>query len=184
MGMASDTLKPVGEIGSHWRLLIFEGIALMIFGCAAITLPQLAIVGVAILLGWLFLAGGVIGLATSLIAGRIPGFWWAIASAAASIGAGVLLTIWPMHGLYTLTFILAGFLFADGFMMIMYGMDHRNSRHWRWLVANGAIDLLLAPVVLVALWQSAVWLLPLVIGIDMLFGGASLIAVATAARPK
>jgi uncharacterized membrane protein HdeD (DUF308 family) len=70
--------------------------------------------------------------------------------------------------------------------MIMYGLEHRQqlSQRWGWLVVNGVLDLLLAAIIIVALPGSAVWALGLLIGIDMLFGGSSLIAIAMKARPK
>lgn len=175
-----------GELGDHRRLLFLEGIILIVFGFGAIILPEIAIAGIAILLGWLFLGAGLVGLVTTLSARHAPGFAWAIASALISIVAGVLLTIWPMHGFYSLTFVLAGFLAADGVLMIMFGMEHRRSmsRQWSWIVTNGVLDLLLAPLILIVTFAAAAfWLLPLVIGLDMLFAGASLIALAVAAHP-
>jgi uncharacterized membrane protein HdeD (DUF308 family) len=176
-----------GEVRDRRRLLFLEGVILTIFGVAAIVLPEIAIAGISVLLGWLFLGGGVAGLATSLMARNAPGYWWAIASSGASIVAGAILTIWPMPGFSLLSFVLAAFLAADGLLMIMFGIEHRRqmSRQWTWLVVNGAIDLVLAPLILGVTFAAApVWLLPLVIGIDMLFGGSSLIALAVAAREK
>ena len=175
-----------GEISDHWRLLFFEGIVLMIFGAFALVLPALAIVAVNLLLGWLFLAVGVLGMATTMMARQAPGFWWAIASAIASIFAGMFLTVWPMKGFYAVSIALAGFLLFDGFMMILFGIEHRRRRsgRWRWLVVNGVVDLFLAPLILLVTFvAAAIWLLPEVIGIDLLFGGWSLIAVAAKAKP-
>lgn len=176
-----------GEVGLHWRLLAFEGIILLIFGATAIVLPGIAIVGVNLLLGWLFLGAGTLGLATTLVARDAPGFGWAIASALASIIAGVLLTVWPLQGFYAVSVVLAGFLVFDGIIMILFGIAHKQqlSRRWPWLVVNGAVDLFLAPLILLVTFvTAAIWLLPDVIGIDLLFGGASLIAVALAAHHK
>jgi uncharacterized membrane protein HdeD (DUF308 family) len=159
----------------------------MIFGAGALLLPALAIVAVNLLLGWLFLGVGAIGLTTTMMARQAPGFWWAIASALASIVAGIFLTVWPTNGFYAVTLVLAGFLLFDGLMMILFGIDHRRqlSRRWRWLVINGLIDLFLAPLILLVTFvAAAIWLLPEVIGIDLLFSGWSLVAVATAAKPK
>ncbi len=184
---ANASIRLGGEVRDHRRLLFFEGVVLVIFGVAAIVLPEIAIAGIAVLLGWLFLAVGTIGFATSLMARDAPGFWWAIASAGVSFVAGALLTVWPMHGFYALTLILAGFLVADGVLMIMFGIEHRRrmTKHWAWLVTNGVIDLFLAPLILAVTFAAeAVWLLPLVIGIDMLFAGVSLIILALAARMK
>ena len=175
------------EVSDHWRLLFMEGLVLMIFGAGALLLPALAIVAVNLLLGWLFLGVGAIGLTTTMMARQAPGFWWAIASALASIIAGIFLTVWPTNGFYAVTLVLAGFLLFDGLMMILFGIDHRRqlSRRWRWLVINGLIDLFLAPLILLVTFvAAAIWLLPEVIGIDLLFSGWSLVAVATAAKPK
>src|SRR5438067_12507061 len=109
------------EVTDHWRLLFFEGVLLMIFGAIALLLPALAIVAVNLLLGWLFLGAGVLGLATTMMARQAPGFWWAVASALASIVAGVVLTVWPMKGFYAVTLVLAGFLVFNGLMMILFG---------------------------------------------------------------
>jgi len=178
---------PASEISDHWRLLFFEGVVLIIFGAFALILPALAIVAVNLLLGWLFLAVGALGLVTTMMARQAPGFWWAVASAVASIIAGLFLTVWPMKGFYAVTITLAGFLLFDGLMMILFGIDHRRQRshRWLWLVINGVIDLFLAPLILMVTFvAAAIWLLPTVIGIDLLFGGWSLVAVASAAKPK
>jgi uncharacterized membrane protein HdeD (DUF308 family) len=183
MDTASGALA--GALGKHWKLFMFEGIILMILGAAAIILPQIASLAVAMVLGWLLLIGGGIGLVTTIMARNAPGFWWALASSVVALVAGALLIGWPIRGVISLTLVLAAFLAADGLIMIMYGFDHRRqlSRRWGWLVVNGVLDLLLAAIIFVALPESAVWALGLLIGIDMLFGGSSLIAIAVKARP-
>jgi uncharacterized membrane protein HdeD (DUF308 family) len=182
----SGALVIASALGDHWRLFLIEGLILMILGAAAIVLPQVASLAVETILGWLLLIGGGIGLATTIMARSAPGFWWALASSIASIVAGALLIGWPIRGVVSLTFILTAFLVVDGLFMIMYGLEHRQqlSQRWGWLVVNGVLDLLLAAIIIVALPGSAVWALGLLIGIDMLFGGSSLIAIAMKARPK
>lgn len=175
-----------GELRGHRRLLLLEGGILLVFGLGAVVLPEIAIAGIAILLGWLFLGAGFVGLVTTLMDRHAAGFAWAIASALISIVAGALLAVWPMHGFYSLTFVLAGFLAADGVLMILFGMEHRRkmSHRWFWIVLNGVLDLFLAPLILLVTFAAAAfWILPLVIGLDMLFAGVSLIALGIAAHP-
>jgi uncharacterized membrane protein HdeD (DUF308 family) len=98
--------------------------------------------------------------------------------------AGVLLFGWPAGGALPLTLILTGFLVADGLVTIMLAFDYRRASHGRWvgLMINGVIDLILAAIIFVALPQSAAWAIGIIVGVDMLFGGSSLIALALAAR--
>ncbi len=184
--MAPGTVISANALGGHWRLFLIEGIVLAVLGAIAIVLPQVASLTIALFLGWLLLIGGGIGFATTLMARSAPAFWWALASAGASIVAGAVLVAWPIGGIVYLTFILATFLVADGFIMIMFGVEHRRqlSQRWGWLVLNGLLDLLFATIVVVALPGSAGWALGLVVGFDMLLGGSSLIAMALKARPN
>ena len=187
----TDSSRPANSnsgiaISDHWRTFVIEGAVLMILGAGAIVLPQIATFALAIFLGWLFLIGGVIGLATTVMARNAPGFWWALISAVASIVAGAFFLRTPLGGEISLTLILTAFLVADGFFMIMFGIEHRRqlSKGWQWLVVNGVLDLILAAIVVLALPGSVTWVLGLVVGIDLLFGGSSLIALALATRPK
>jgi len=47
---------------------------------------------------------------------------------------------------------------------------------------NGVIDLILAAIVISGFPGTLVWALGLIVGIDMIFGGASLVAMALEAR--
>jgi uncharacterized membrane protein HdeD (DUF308 family) len=184
--LSKDGLATVGVLGGHWRTFVIEGGVLMVLGVSAILLPQFASFAVESFLGWLFLLGGAIGLVSTLMARTAPGYGWALVSALAGIVAGVLMIRSPVGGVISLTFILTAFLVVDGLIMIMFGIDHRRqlSRRWEWLVVNGVLDLILAAIIVMALPGSVSWVLGLIVGIDLLFGGSSLIALALATRPK
>ncbi len=168
----------------HWGLFLTEGIILVILGMAAILVPVLASVVVAVFLGWLFAIGGIVGLVATIMGRRAPGFWWALLSALVALLAGLALIGWPIAGAMSVTFVLTAFLVTDGILMIAFGLEHRRSMsaQWGWLVVNGVVDLLLAGLIVWALPGSAVWALGLIVGIDLLFGGWSLIAMALTAR--
>ena len=91
---------------------------------------------------------------------------------------------WPIGGTISLTFVLTAFLIVDGVLMILFGFDHRRalSHRWGYFVANGVLDLLLAAIIVLALPGSALWALGLIVGIDLVFGGYSLIAMALTVR--
>ena len=183
-GSATSATATAAGVRRHAGLFLIEGIILMLLGAAAILVPFVASVAVALLLGWLFLIGGGIGLVTTLLGRYAPGFWWALISALVTVGCGLLLLGWPVSGAISLTLVLTGFLLAAGVLMIAFALSHRKSLSQRWvgLLINGLMDLFLAALIILALPGAALWVLGLMIGIDLVFGGAALVAMATAAR--
>jgi uncharacterized membrane protein HdeD (DUF308 family) len=173
-----------GAIHEHWGLFLAEGIILVILGIAAIALPPIATLAFTIIIGWVFLISGVVGLFTTFWARHVPGFWWSLISAIIGIAAGVVLLLWPITGTLSLTLVLIAFFFVEGIVSIMYAIEHRNqlTGRWGWMLVSGIIDLILAGIIFAGLPGTAVWALGLLVGINMLFGGAALIAMALAAR--
>src|SRR5437588_13010491 len=90
----------------HWLLFLIEGIVLVVLGMLAIVVPVIATIAVAILIGWLFLISGVVGLITTFMARHAPGFWWSLISAVIGIAAGIVLLAWPISGAISLTLLL------------------------------------------------------------------------------
>jgi uncharacterized membrane protein HdeD (DUF308 family) len=173
-----------GAIHEHWALFLIEGIILIILGIAAIALPPIATLAFTIIIGWVFLISGVVGLFTTFWARHVPGFWWSLISAIIGIAAGVVLLLWPITGTLSLTLVLIAFFVIEGIVSIMYAIEHRNqlTGRWGWMLVSGIIDLILAGIIFAGLPGTAVWALGLLVGINMLFGGAALIAMALAAR--
>src|SRR5690242_15400384 len=68
------------SLHEHWRLLLAEGIILVLLGIAAILLPPVAGLAITIFVGWLLLIGGVVGVVATLSARHAPGFGWSLLS--------------------------------------------------------------------------------------------------------
>ena len=173
-------------VTQHWKLFLAEGIVLVLLGIGAIVVPVIAGLAVTLLLGWLFLIGGIFGLIVTFYAREMPGFWWSLISAALSVLAGLILIARPLQGLLTLTVILTAFFVIEGVASIMFALEHKRrlSGRWGWVVAAGIFDLLIAVMILAGLPGSAEWAIGLLVGINMVFGGSSLIGMALAAKPK
>lgn len=183
----SDAAAAVRKsIHDHWRLFLFEGILLVVLGLLAILVPQIASLAVTILLGWLFLISGVFGLAASFYARQAPGFWWSLLSAVLALVVGLALLAAPIAGVLSLTYVLIAFFFLEGVASIMYAIEHRRelTGGWMWMLASGIVTLALGVIILAGLPGSAAWALGLLVGIDMVFGGSALMAVAFAARSQ
>jgi uncharacterized membrane protein HdeD (DUF308 family) len=169
---------------AHWVVFLVEGIILVVLGAAAILIPPIASIAVAIFLGWLFLISGVVAVVTSFWMKNAPGFWWSLLSAVLALVVGCALIGWPVGGVISLTLVLIAFFVIEGFASIMFALDHKRalSGKWGWLVVNGVTDLVLAGVIVLGLPGSAAWALGLLVGIDLVFGGMALITMALHAR--
>lgn len=188
MTLPQDIAKLQSEMSAavreHWKAFLIEGILLVVLGLAAMILPPLASLAVTIFLGWMFLISGVAGLALTFWAREMPGFWWSLVSAVLGIAAGIILLAKPLQGTLTLTIVVGAYFLAEGIATIMYALEHRRelSERWSWMLVSGVLDILIAAMIISGLPGSAEWAIGLLVGINLLFGGTSLIGMALAAR--
>ena len=168
----------------HWVLFLVEGVVLLVLGAIAVVLPPIATLAVTILFGWLFLVSGIVGLVTTFWMRHAPGFWWSLLSAALGIIVGAMLLASPVTGALSLTLVLIAFFLIEGAVSIMFALDHRRelSGQWGWMLMSGIIDLVLAMMIFAGLPSTAAWAVGLLVGINMIFGGTALIAMALHAR--
>lgn len=181
----ADIQRAVNQsLHDHWVLYLVEGVVLVVLGATAIVLPPLATLAVTIILGWLFLVSGVMGLFTTFWMRHAPGFWWALLSAVLGIVVGFMLLATPLTGAFSLTIVLVAFFVIEGIATIMFALDHKRelTGRWGWMLVSGIIDLGLAAIIYAGLPGTAAWALGLLVGVNMLFGGSALIAIALHAR--
>jgi uncharacterized membrane protein HdeD (DUF308 family) len=172
------------RLHQHWVLFLVEGIVLLILGALAVVLAPLATLAVTIVLGWLLLASGVMGLLTTFWMRAAPGFGWALLSAIVGIAVGIMLLAAPLRGAFSLTIVLVAFFIIEGVASIMYAFDHRRqlSGRWGWMLVSGVIDLVLGAMIYGGLPSTAAWAVGLLVGINMMFGGLALTVMALHAR--
>ncbi len=168
----------------HWVLFLTEGIVLVLLGMLAILVPPLASLAATVLFGWILLLSGVVGLITTVRTRHAPGFGWSVVSALLGIAAGAVLLGWPVQGMFSLTTVLIAFLIIEGVVSILYALEHRRGLSSRWggLLASGVVDLMLGGLLLAGLPGTAAWALGVLVGVNLIFGGWALIAMALAAR--
>jgi uncharacterized membrane protein HdeD (DUF308 family) len=171
-------------LGRHWVMFLVEGIALLVLGAVAIVVPGIATLAISIFLGWLLLLSGIVGLISSFWMREAPGFWWSLISAVLGIVVGIVLIAWPVGGLLSLTLVLIVFFFVEGVATIMFAAEHRRqlSGRWGWMLTSGIVDLILGVIILSGFPSTAAWAIGLLVGINLVFGGAALISMALAAR--
>ncbi len=167
----------------HWKLQLGEGIILVLLGIVAVFVPfRLEFAFVV----WLFFIAGVAGLITTLIMHRTTGFWWSLLSGALAVGVAVFVFAAPDFALLVFPLLLLGFLVLEGFITIMFALDHwrEQSARWNWMLASGIFDLSLAALIVIGLPQTATGALGLILAANLIFGGGALIGMALAARAR
>jgi uncharacterized membrane protein HdeD (DUF308 family) len=170
-------------IHAHWKLFLAQGIVMMVLGFLAVVVPILATLAVEIFVGWLFFVAGLFRAIWVWRSRQTPGFAWSFLAAVLAIVLGVILIVRPLAGILTLTMVLVAFFAIEGIASIVGAVEHRQHlRSWGWVLFSGIIDLLLAYLIWAGWPSSASWAIGLLVGINMLFLGLSLVMTALAAR--
>jgi uncharacterized membrane protein HdeD (DUF308 family) len=192
--MTMNALPDTKSIQNYWEAFVGEGGALVALGLLATVIPSIAGGSITLSLGLLFLISGVVGLSTTYWARHLPGFWWSLISALLAMIIGVVLIAhraqdlyggpmgWPFATVGPLRMILVLFFLIEGSASIMFASEHRRAGRWAWMLASGIIDIVLAGIIILDPPGSSAWTMGLLIGINMIFGGVSLIAMGLHAR--
>jgi uncharacterized membrane protein HdeD (DUF308 family) len=169
---------------AHWKMLMFQGVVMIILGVLAIAAPAFASVAVDIYVGWLFLLSGMVGIVAMFSARSVSSFFWILVTALLSIAVGAMLIWQPVEGAYSLTLVLTAFFIAEGVFQIVSSFSYRDAipGSWGWMLVSGISDLLLAGIIIWAWPTSAQWALGLVVGVNLITSGTAVVMMAIEGR--
>lgn len=165
------------------RTLRRAGVVLSAAGVLAMGLPQIATFGVERLTAWIMALWGAIGLWLSWSLcpahARRPG----LAAFGLIFGAGLLFAVVPVAGIATLSVLMMLSFLCEGLLSILFALRCSSYlRNWGWLVFSGACSLA-AGLVILFFWPWAEsWTLSLLVGLNFLSTGMSLILAARRSR--
>lgn len=164
------------------RYYIVAGIVLMIGGLLAIAFPFFGTLAVAVFVGWILILSGLVELAHALMTRGAPAMMLNAVIGLLSIGVGAMILSDPLTGALSLTLLLAGLFAADGVIRILSATQIHPFAGWGWIVLNGVSSLLLAALLLWLLPDASLYVLGVLLGLDLLIAGGSLLLIASAAR--
>jgi uncharacterized membrane protein HdeD (DUF308 family) len=159
------------------KTLLIAGIVLIVLGTVAIVAPNIATLFVTTFIGWLFVLSAV---AELYLAFQVHGGWriaGAVLTGLVSLVAGAWLLLNPAAGALALTFLLAAYFVATGLVKAVAAFQLRGIGGAGWTFFSAACSILLGLLVFSGWPGSAVWLIGLLVGIDLLFYGWALIAL-------
>lgn len=169
-------------ITDKWGWFLALGIVLLLAGLAAIAFPLLSGIAAKLVLGWLFLIGGVMMIVHAFQAPGWSGFLWEVLIGLLYVVVGGYLAFFPLAGLLTLTIVIAALFIAEGVFESIMAFRVRPHDGWIWLLLSGIAALAVGVIIALGLPESSIWALGLLVGINLLFSGWSYIFLALAGR--
>ena len=161
----------------HKTVFLFEGIALIVLGTAAILLPGIFTLGLELLIAVLLLIGASFRLNRAVHCRGLPAFWPSLLESLLLFAVGILFLSYPMSGMMTLTLIIAILFAVGGISEIMLALRHSEVGAWKWILISGIASIVIALLLLIGWPSTAEWAIGLLVGINLLFSGWWLIAV-------
>ena len=157
---------------STWYLI--QGVLMVIAGIVALIYPLVSSVALALFLGWILIISGIVQGISLIGAQNVPSFWLQLVSAVLSIIVGVLFLRRPGEGVVTLALLLIVFFMVEGFAKLVFSLTIRPLPNWGWVLASGVVGILVALYLWASLPVTALWLLGVLLGIQLICEGAAL----------
>ena len=170
--------KAEAQISEHWIWYLILGIVLLLAGVAAIAFPLVSTIAAKIALGWIFLVAGTVMIFHAFYAGEWRGFLLNLLIGILQVIVGGYLAFVPLAGILTLTMLVAGLFLADGLLEAIMAFRIRPHQGWGWVLASGLAAAAVGVLIALHLPTSATWAIGALVGIKMMFAGASFIALA------
>jgi uncharacterized membrane protein HdeD (DUF308 family) len=169
------------QVRRSWGWFLVFGILLTVLGVLCVGKAQTATIFSILVLGWILAISGVVWLVNAFRAFSWHGFFLFLLNGIIRGVTGYLLLRHPDAGAAGVTMLLASLFIVAGLFRAVGAGVIRFPR-WGWTVFSGIVSVVLG-VSLLASWPSAsTYFIGMVIGIDLIFDGASLIGFATAMR--
>jgi uncharacterized membrane protein HdeD (DUF308 family) len=98
------------------------------------------------------------------------------------IAAALYVWAFPIPALEAITLWLAAIFFVTGVLRLISAFQHRQFNEWIWLALSAAISILMAVLIMNNFPAASLWLPGLLIAIELLLQGWSLLFLGFAAR--
>ena len=161
---------------SDWFKWVLLGVLSIIFGVLALNHAVIFSLAITTVVGALFLISGIIQ--------AVAGFWdEGLGSKAISILLGIVMALLgysflanPLSGTISLALLVTIFIAAGGILRLMFAFRMKGSPVFWGMILSGVLSLGLAVFILFNP-QATVALLGILLGVELLFNGAGLVAL-------
>jgi len=88
----------------------------------------------------------------------------------------------PAQGLVTIALLLIVFFMIEGISKVVFALTIRPFPNWGWVLASGLVGIVLALILWANLPVTALWLVGVLLGINLISVGAAIAYVAWQVR--
>ena len=171
---------PWTNLRSASRWMMWRGVAMVALGVGALVFPIISTIVASLMVGWMLLFFGGIGLFGSFSIHGTGPFFGALLTAILAVAAGLFLLLNPLAGAVALTLMVAGLFSLQGAFEISFAFEMRPRDGWVTMLISGIIS------VVVAVWIVAMWpgislvLLGILFGVNFVSTGIAYISLSRA----
>ena len=178
LAAAAQTYREAARdaVRRHSTFHLVQAALLVVAGIVAIVFPAFSSAAAVVVFGWLLIASGIIQAIGLISARHAPNFWLQIISAILGVLLGILLLRNIAQGMLLLSLLLIIFFMIEGMSKVVFALTIGHLPNW--LFASGVLSVVLSLVLFAAMPVTALWLIGLMLGLDLIAIGAALGAMA------
>lgn len=172
------------HLAKHWWWWTLLGGLLVVSGTAAIVFPPVMVgtsIAVPVIIGVILMIDGVAMIVSAFWAGKWGGFLIEILVGILYIAAGFLFTENPAIATLTLTIFIAISFIVLGLFRAVAALVMQFPQ-WGWALLNGIVTFVAGVVIYRSLPESALWVIGLLVGIELIFNGWTWVMLSLALR--
>ncbi|MEM0949449.1 MAG: DUF308 domain-containing protein [Pseudomonadota bacterium] len=153
-------------------------------GILALMNPFGASFAATVIAGWVFILIGILEIIGTLTDKEASGKIWMVLLGVLAIWLGFSILQHPLAGMVSLTVVVAISFLAAGVFKVVLAFSMEDKRFFWLILLSGVVSVVLAVMIFSNFPQSAATVLGILLGIDLISNGATLLAVALSAKPS
>lgn len=161
-----------------WVKWLLLGLISLLFGFFVLANPIAASVAVTVLAGIMFGLIGAAQIYAGISSDQTSGKYLGIGLGALMLLLGISLMFRPLEGILSLATIATILIAANGALRIATSWQMRDTPMFWPMLVSGALSVLLAGYIVAHFFEIAPQLLGILLGVELLFNGAGLMALA------
>lgn len=183
-GTNPQVRQMLASLSDRWGWFVALGAAMVLLGMVALGHVVAATLVSVLFIAVLMIIGGIGQLIHAWRLKQMSGFvFWTIGGVL-YLGAGILALVRPETGASLLTLLFGATLIGSGALRLWIWFNNRAQRGWQWLALSGVVTLLVGLLIAFGWPGNSVWVLGLILGVDLLIQGWTLLFIGFALRNR